>query len=89
MQQASQENSEKPKPTCHHCKKTGHYQSQCRQLKREKDLIRNNPISAENNNNINGSAQTNSNANKKVSKKTKAKNTNNQIDRRSRLLPTL
>ena len=38
-QQAPQQNSDKPKPTCHHCKKPGrcHYQNQCRQLKREKD----------------------------------------------------
>ena len=35
-QQAPQQNAEKRKPTCHHCKKRGHYQNQCRQLKREK-----------------------------------------------------
>ena len=34
--QAPQQNSDKPKPTCHHCKKPGHYQTQCRQLKRKK-----------------------------------------------------
>ena len=33
-QQAPQQNSNKPRPTCHHCKKPGHYQTQCRQLKR-------------------------------------------------------
>ena len=36
-QQAPQQDSNKPKPTCHHCKKPGHYQNQCRQLKREKN----------------------------------------------------
>ena len=36
-QQATQRNSEKPKPTCHHCRKPGHYRKHCRQLKREKD----------------------------------------------------
>ena len=41
-QQAPQQNSNKPRPTCHHCKKPGHYQNQCRQLKREKDQTRNN-----------------------------------------------
>ena len=32
-QQAPQQNSNKPTPTCHHCKKPGHYQNQSRQLK--------------------------------------------------------
>ena len=32
-QQPPQQNSNKPKPTCHHCKRPGHYQSQCLQLK--------------------------------------------------------
>ena len=54
-QQAPQQNSNKPRPTCHHCKKPGHYQNQCRQLKREKDQTRNNINSANNNNK--GSAQ--------------------------------
>ena len=49
-QQAPQQNAEKPKPTCHHCKKPGHYQNQCRQLKREKDQTRNITNSAHNNN---------------------------------------
>ena len=80
-QPAPEQNSEKPKPACHHCKKAGHYQNQCRQLKREKDQTRNNLNSANNNN---GSAQTNSNPNNKVSNNTKANNTNNQRDRRSR-----
>ena len=82
-QQASQRNSEKPKPTCYHCKKPSHYQNQCRQLKREKDKARNHTDSADNNN---GSAQTNSNPNNKVSNSTKANNINIQRDRRSRLV---
>ena len=80
-QQAPQQNSGKSKPTCRHCKKPGHYQNQCHQLKREKDQTRNNTNSASNNN---GSAQTNSNPNNKVLNNTKANNTNNQRDRRSR-----
>ena len=43
-QQAPQQNSNKPRPTCHHCKKPGHYQNQCRQLEREKNQTRNNTI---------------------------------------------
>ena len=81
-QQASQQNSNKPRPPCNHCKKQGHNQNQCRQLKREKDQTRNNTNSANNNN---GSAQTNSNPNNnKIAKNTKRNNINNQRDRRSR-----
>ena len=36
MQQDPQQNPGKPKPTCHHCKKPGHYRNQCRQLKEGK-----------------------------------------------------
>ena len=81
-QQAPQQNSNKPRPTCHHCKKPGHYQNQCRQLKREKDQMRNNTNSANNNN---GSAQTNSNPNNNhnhVANNTKGNNINKQRDRR-------
>ena len=84
-QQATQQNSEKPKPTCHHCKKPGHYRNQCRQFIREKEQARNNTNSADNNNNINSADQTNSNSNnKKLSNNTNANNTNNQKDRRPR-----
>ena len=63
-------------------KKTGHYQSQCRQLKREKDQTRNNTDSATSNNR---SAQTNSNPNNnKVTDNAKGNNTNNQRDRKPR-----
>ena len=80
-QQAPQQNSNKPRPTCHPCKKPGHYQSQCHQLKREKDQTRNNTNSANNNN---GSAQTSSNRNNKVANNTKGNNIKNQRDRKSR-----
>ena len=81
-QQAPQQNSNKPRPTCHHCKKPSLYQNQCRQFKREKDQTRNSTNSANNNN---GSAQTNPNPNNnKVANNTKGNNTNNQRDRRTR-----
>ena len=84
-QQAPQQIANKFRPTCHHYKKPGHYQKQCRQLKREKDQTRSNMNSANNNN---GSAQTNSNPNNnnnnKVVNNTKGSNINNQRDRRSR-----
>ena len=76
MQQAPQQNSNKPRPTGHHCRTPGHYQNQCRQLKREIDQTRSNTSSAINNN---GSAQTNSNPNNnnKVANNTKRNNINN------------
>ena len=81
-QQAPQQNSNKPRPTCHHCRTPGHYQNQCRQLKREIDQTRSNTNSANNNN---GSAQTNSNpSNNKVANNTKGNNINNQKDRKLR-----
>ena len=84
MQQDTQQNTGKPKPTCHHCKKPGHYRNQCRQLKREKDQGQNNTDNAANNKNNNGSAPTNSNPNNKAPVANKANNTNNQRDRRPR-----
>ena len=80
-QQAPQQNSAKPKPTCHHCKKQGYYQNQCRQPKREKDQTRNNTNNANNNN---GRTQPNSNPNNKALNNTKANKTNIQRHRRSR-----
>ena len=83
-QQASQQNSEKSKPTCHLCKKPGHHRNQCRQLKREKDQARNIRNSSDKINNNNGSAQINSNPNNKASNNTTANNIHNPRDRRSR-----
>ena len=81
-QQAPQQNSYNPRPTCHHCKKPGHYPNQCRQLKREKDQT---GIYTNSANNNNGTAQTNSNPNKnKVANNTKGNNINDQRDRKSR-----
>ena len=81
-QQPLQQNSNKPRPTCHHCIKPGLYQNQCRQLKPEKEQTRNNTNSANNNN---GSAQTNSNPNNnKVANNTKGNDINNHRDRKLR-----
>ena len=82
MQQDTQQNSERPKATCQHFKKPGHYRNQCPQLKREKDQVQNNTDSAVKNNN--DSAQINSNPNPKAQVANKANNTNNQRDRKPR-----
>ena len=84
MQQNTQQNSEKPKQTCHHCKNPGHYRNQSRQLKREKDQVQNNTDSAANNKNNNGSGQINSNPNPKAPVANKVNNTNNQRDGKPR-----
>ena len=84
IQQAPQQNSNKSKPTCHHCKKPGYYRNQCCQFKREKAQVQDNTDSAANNKNNNGSAQINSNPNHRASVENKANNTNNQRDRRPR-----
>ena len=84
MQQDTQQNTEKPKPTCHHCKKPGHYRNEGRQLKREKDQAQNNTDSAANNKNNICCAQTNSNPNHKAPVANKANNINNQRDRKPR-----
>ena len=79
-QQTPEQNTNKPRPTCHHCKKPSNYPNHCRQLKRGKDQTRNKTNSA---NNDNGSAQTNSNPNNnKVANDTKGNNINTQRDRR-------
>ena len=83
-QQGAQQNSEKPKQTCRHCKKPSHYRNQCRQLQREKNRIRNNTNRANNTNNNNGCAETNSKPNNKISNNTNANKINNQRDRRLR-----
>ena len=84
IQRHTQQNSEKPKPTCHHCKKPGHYRNQCRQLKREQDHVQNNTDTAANNKNNNIGAQTNSNHNQKAPVANKANNASNQRDRKPR-----
>ena len=35
----SNTNADTPKPTCHHCKKPGHYKNQCRLLKKTKRTV--------------------------------------------------
>ena len=81
-QQATQQNAEKPKPTCHHCKKPGHYRIQCRQLKLQREQAQNNTSRSGNKNNSNNGGQTNSTSNIKISNDNKTNNTNNRNDRK-------
>ena len=34
--------ADRPKPTCHHCKKPGHYKNQCRLMKKQQEQAENN-----------------------------------------------
>ena len=81
-QQATQQNPGKPKPTCDHCKKPGHYRNQSRQVKREKKQGLNNTNSASNNSNSDG--QTNTNSNNKIPNKNNTNNTTSQKDKKPR-----
>ena len=36
-QHATHINADRPKPTCHYCKKPGHYRNQCRLLKKQRE----------------------------------------------------
>ena len=81
-QQATQQNSEQPKTTCHHCKKPGHNRNQCRQLKQETDQDRINTNTADKNNNKD-IGETNSKHNNKISNISNANN-RNQKSRRLR-----
>ena len=83
-QQATQQNSGKLKPHCHHCKKPGHYRKPGRQLKREKDQVRKSTKSADNSNKNNGNVQTSSSCNNRASTNTNVNNTNIQKDRSRR-----
>ena len=64
-QQPTQQNPEKPKPVCHHCKKTSHYRKQCSQVKREKGKAQANTNSAGNSNNNNGGQRNSNSVNQK------------------------
>ena len=40
-QHATNNNADRPKPTCHHCKKPRHYRNQCRLLKKQREQTEN------------------------------------------------
>ena len=76
-QQPTNTNADRPKPTCHHCKKPGHYRNQCRLLEKQQEQSENdqnnpgNKNSAANTSNPNGNV--NNNNNNKNSNKTERK----------------
>ena len=62
-QQPTNTNADRPKPTCHHCKKPGHYMNQCRLLKKQRETTENNQNNPGNNNSDANISNPNSNAN--------------------------
>ena len=62
-QQPTNTNADRPKPTCHHCKKPGHYRNQCRLLKKQREQTAKNQNNPENKNSDTGTSNPNSNAN--------------------------
>ena len=65
-------NADRPKPTCHHCKKPGHYRNQCRLWKKQREQTENNQNNPGNKN----SAANTSNPNINVNNTNNNKNSN-------------
>ena len=76
-QQPANTNADRPKPTCHHCKKPGHYRNQCFLLKKQREQTENNQ---NNPGNKNSGANT-SNPNSNVTNNNNNKN-NNRAERK-------
>ena len=83
-QQPTNTNADRPKPTCHQCKKPGHYRNPCRLLKKQREQTEKNQ---NNPGNKNSDANT-SNPNSNVSNNNNNKNSN-RAERKAKTLPNL
>ena len=63
-QQPTNTNADRPKPTCHHCKKPGHYKHQCRLLKKQREQTEKNQNKPANKKSDTKTSNPNSNVNK-------------------------
>ena len=63
-QQPTNTNADRPKPTCHHCKKPRHYRNRCRLLKKQREQTENNQTNPGNKNCDTNTSNPNSNVNK-------------------------
>ena len=63
-QQPTNTNADRPKPTCHHCNKPGHYKNQCRLVKKQREQTENNQNISGNKNSDANSCSSSSNVNK-------------------------
>ena len=62
-QQPTNTIADKPKTTCHHCKKPGHYRNQCRLLKKQREQTENNQNNPGNKNSAAHTSDPNGNVN--------------------------
>ena len=62
-QQPTNTNADRPKLTCHHCEKPGHYRNQCRLLKKQREQTENNQNNPGNKNSDAITSNPNSNVN--------------------------
>ena len=69
-------NAERPKPTCHHCKKPGHYRNQCRLLKKQREQTENTQNNLGDKNSDASDSNPNSNLNNKNNNHSNYKNSN-------------
>ena len=69
-------NAERPKPTCHHCKKPGHYRNQCRLLKKQREKTENTQNNPGNKNSDASNFNANSNLNNNNKNHNNYKNSN-------------
>ena len=63
-QQPTNINADRPKPTCHQCKKPGHYRNQCRSMKKQREQTENNQNNPGKKNSDTNTSNPNSNVNK-------------------------
>ena len=77
-QQPTKNIADRPKPTCHQCKKPGHYRNQCRLLKKQREQTENN----QNAHGYNNSDANNSNPNSNVSNNNNNNNKNSNLAER-------
>ena len=81
-QQPTNKNADRPKPTCHHCKKPGRYRNLCRLLKKQREQTENNQNNPGNKNSDANASNPNTNVNNN-------NNNNKNINRAKRKLKTV
>ena len=83
-QQPTNKNADRPKPTCHHCEKLGHYRNQCRLLKKQREPTENN----QNNSGNKNSDANNSNPNSNINNNNNNNKNSNRTERKPKTVYT-